>query len=240
MSAFRLIPVAMTALALGASHLAQAQTSASGQVVVPEKPPINIITPINTSGLQGGRVGDAGKAPKVAKPVASKTPATDKPLTASKPATAKPAPLAPPTGRGDEASYSSRGMLKDQVGSNNRYGGNTYSMPLETLAVDFEDGLAGFASFDKLGTLREKKVFRANGAVITDAFDARSGDLLRQQIDTPGPNAALTAGGLVVMPGTTLSTLIQRNTTASSALPPAQSASGTIEGINRLIDVPAP
>jgi len=206
---------------------AQAQTSASGAITTYKKP-AGIIAPIDASVLKG-RVGSVGTA---------------KPKTATTAVLAPRPPVmkAPTVGRGDEDSYRERGMLPKQVAGNNRFGGNTYTLPADSLAVDFEDALAGFASFDKLGTLREKKVYRANGTSVTNTYDPRSGDLQDSKTDTPNPTADISAGGVVVMPGTSLSGLMQQGVPSTVApAAPASSASagngGTVqmEGINRLI-----
>jgi hypothetical protein len=214
---------------------AQAQTSASGAITTYKKP-AGIIAPIDASALKG-RVGSVGTA-------TSSSTAMAKPKTATTAVLAPRPPVmkAPTVGRGDEDSYRERGMLPKQVAGNNRFGGNTYTLPADSLAVDFEDALAGFASFDKLGTLREKKVYRANGTSVTNTYDPRSGDLQDSKTDTPSPTADISAGGVVVMPGTSLSGLIQQGVPSTVApAAPASSAStggsGTVqmEGVNRLI-----
>lgn len=231
-------PSALTSVAsaLAASLFtlsAQAQTSVSGAITTYKKP-AGIIAPIDASALKG-RMGSVGTATSSA---------TVKPKTSTTAVLAPRPPVmkAPTVGRGDEDSYRERGMLAKQVSGNNRFGGNTYTLPADSLAVDFEDALAGFTSFDKLGTLREKKVYRANGTSVTNTYDPRSGDLQDTKTDTPNPTADISAGGVVVMPGTSLSGLIQQgmpSTVAPAA--PAGSAStgggGTVqmEGINRLI-----
>jgi hypothetical protein len=93
-------------------------------------------------------------------------------------------------------------------------------------------------SFDKLGTLREAKVFRANGTSITTLYDARTGDISTSTTDTPAPEADITAGGIVVMPGTSLSGLIKRG--VPTAVPESSGKVEAIEGINRLISPTAP
>jgi hypothetical protein len=208
---------------------AQAQTSASGAITTYKKP-AGIIAPIDASALKG-RVGSVGTA--TAKPKSATTA-----VLAPRPPVMK----APTVGRGDENSYRERGMLPKQVAGNNRFGGNTYTLPTDSLAIDFEDALAGFASFDKLGTLREKKVYRANGTSVTNTYDPRSGDLQDSKTDTPNPTADISAGGVVVMPGTSLSGLIQQGvpSTVAPAAPASSGSAGNsgtvqMEGINRLI-----
>lgn len=223
---------------------AQAQTSASGQITTYQKP-TGIIAPIDAGALKG-RVGktSGSNKPKSATTASPMMEAT--PTVVSKPTpAAKPRPAAAPAlvGRGDEDSYRQRGLLPTQVSGSNRFGGSTYALPTESLAVDFEDALAGFASFDKLGTLREKKVFRANGTSVTTTYDPRSGDLQDSKTDTPNPTADIAAGGVVVMPGTSLSTLVQRGVPTTVPAPAANATGGTsgtantiqMEGINRLI-----
>ncbi len=216
---------------------AQAQTSASGQITTYKKP-AGIIAPIDADALKG-RV---GKTSASKKPMMEATPTGTSKLATP----AKPRPVAAPAlvGRGDEDSYRQRGLLPTQVSGSNRFGGSTYALPTESLMVDFDDALAGFASFDKLGTLREKKVFRANGTSVTNTYDPRSGDLQDTKTDTPNPTADISAGGVVVMPGTSLSSLLKQGvpTTAPAPSTNMQDSSGTVrmEGINRLIAPTAP
>lgn len=227
---------------------AQAQTSASGQITTYQKP-TGIIAPIDADALKG-RVGkpSTGTKPKPTTPATPLMEATPKSvgnvsklLPTAKP---RPVPPAPLVGRGDEDSYRQRGLLPTQVSGSNRFGGSTYALPTESLMVDFDDALAGFASFDKLGTLREKKVFRANGTSVTTTYDPRSGDLQDTKTDTPSPTADIAAGGVVVMPGTSLSSLIKQGVPTTVPAPSAstQNTDGTVrmEGINRLIPPTAP
>lgn len=208
---------------------AAVSVAAMAQTAAPDEAPAmaTIISPIDTTSLKGRMVSAekavqaqtaaqlaaeaASPAPRPAKVKAKakalKTPAAAKPQAHTGKRTTRPAATAatsqaPLVSRGDQFSYRHRGLLKAQAEGENRYGGHTFALPPETLTLDYADALAGFMSFDNLGTLREKKVYRANGSAEVSTYDPRSGDIIETKTEAVDNTDGLTAGGIGVMPGT--------------------------------------
>ncbi len=226
--------LAISGLVLGATAV-HAQT-ASG-----------IISPTDASALKGRMAVPTDMPVSASLPVVKTAPYKPKSKVAvtpvSKPlktAIAATAVSEPTTGRGDEDSYQERGILKSQYSGTNRFGGGTFSVHPSILTIDFDDALAGFMSFDKLGTLRDRTVYRANGTSVSTVYDARTGDVIESKTDTPNPDAAITAGGVVVMPGTTYAALLKRGVPAVAKAPAAEAADSVKAGITGLIPADAP
>lgn len=241
MSRYRLsslFSLSTTAL-LTLSGLALAATAVHAQTAT------GIISPTDASALKGRMATPTDMPLPAALPVVKTAPYKPKGKTAAAPVTPKAikatkAPAEPTAGRGDEESYQERGILKSQYSGTNRFGGNTFSVLRDILTIDFDDALAGFMSFDKLGTLRERTVYRANGTSVSTVYDARTGDVIESKTDTPNPDAAITAGNVVVMPGTTYGALLKRGVPAVAKAPAAEAADGVKAGITGLIPADAP
>lgn len=128
---------------------------------------------------------------------------------------------APLLSRGDQFSYRHRGLLKAQVDGDNRFGGHTFALPVDILTLDHADALAGFMSFDNLGTLRERKIYRANGSAEVSIYDPRSGNIVETKTESVSETDGLTAGGISVMPGTNFGALLA-NAAKTKADKPSQ------------------
>ncbi len=244
MSRYRLsclFSLSTTAL-LTMSGLALAATAVHAQ------PATGIISPTDASALKGRMAVPTDLPLPASLPVVKTAPYKPKgkvavaPITSVTPKAIKTAkaPAEPTAGRGDEDSYQERGILKSQYSGTNRFGGSTFSVLHSILTIDFDDALAGFMSFDKLGTLRERMVYRANGTSVSTVYDARTGDVINTKTDTPNPDAAITAGSVVVMPGTTYGALLKRGVPAVAKAPAAEASDGVKAGITGLIPADAP
>lgn len=206
-----------------------------------DAPMATIISPIDTTSLKG-RMASAEKAAQERTTTQIAAEATDQTPRAAVKASSKPAPVrakstriksaksitpikrptapvaaqAPMVIRGDEFSYRHRGMLKDHADGENRYGGSTFALSSETLTLEYADAIAGFISFDNLGTLREQKIYRANGSAEVRTYDQRSGNVISSTTESISASDALTAGGISVKQGVSFGALLSESSKSAT------------------------
>jgi len=201
--------------AASVSFATLAQTEPSNDATI-----ATIISPIDTTSLKG-RMASAEKAARERAAAQAAAENTPTPRQAMKSSSQKATPARvksvsvkskkPIVIRGDEFSYRHRGMLKERAYGENRYGGSTFTLKSETLVVDHADALAGFISFDNLGTLRERKIYRANGNAEVRTYDQHSGDVIDTTTEKLREADDLTAGGISVMPGISFGLLVKNH-----------------------------